>query len=107
VLLIRLVVAMAALASCGAAMAADPTAGKQKARMCQVCHGLDGIARVPDAPHLAGESPIYLERQLKAFRAGERKDPQMTVVAKGLSDADIADLAAWYSSIEITAKMPE
>ena len=87
--------------------AGDPVAGKQKARMCQVCHGLDGIARQPDAPNLAGESPIYLERQLKAFRAGERKDPQMSVVAKGLSDADIANLAAWYSGIEITAKMPE
>ncbi len=99
---------MAALAWRGAAPAAgDPAAGKQKARMCQVCHGLDGIARQPDAPNLAGESPIYLERQLKAFRAGERKDAQMSVVAKGLSDADIANLAAWYSSIEITAKMPE
>lgn len=87
--------------------AGDPVAGKQKARMCQVCHGLDGIARQPDAPNLAGESPIYLERQLKAFRAGERKDPQMSVVAKGLSDTDIANVAAWYSSIEITAKMPE
>ena len=99
---------MAALAWSGAAKAAgDPVAGKQKARMCQVCHGLDGIARQPDAPNLAGESPIYLERQLKAFRAGERKDAQMSVVAKGLSDAEIANLAAWYSSIEITAKMPE
>ena len=98
---------LAALAWCGAADAADPAAGKQKARMCQVCHGLDGIARQPDAPNLAGESPIYLERQLKAFRAGERKDPQMSVVAKGLSDTDIANVAAWYSSIEITAKMPE
>lgn len=98
---------LAALAWCGAADAADPAAGKQKARMCQVCHGLDGIARLPEAPNLAGESTLYLERQLKAFRAGERKSPQMSVVAQALSDADIANLAAWYSSIEITAKMPE
>ncbi len=87
--------------------AADAAAGKQKARMCQVCHGLDGIARLPEAPNLAGESTVYLERQLKAFRAGERKSPQMSVVAQGLSDADIANLAAWYASIEITAKMPQ
>ena len=70
-------------------------------------HGLDGIARLPEAPNLAGESTLYLERQLKAFRAGERKSPQMSVVAQALSDADIANLAAWYSSIEITAKMPK
>ena len=61
--------------------------------MCAVCHGLDGIAQVPDAPHLAGESPVYLTSQLEAFRSGERQHEQMTIIAQGLSDEDIADLA--------------
>ena len=58
-------------------------------------------------PHIAGESDIYLIKQLKAFRSGERQDPQMSVMAKPLSDEDIANLAAWYSSIKITVTLPE
>jgi cytochrome c553 len=87
-------------------IAADAAAGKQRAQMCAVCHGLDGLAKIPDAPHLAGESPIYLTRQLQAFRSGERKHEQMSIIAQGLSDEDIADLAAWYSSVKVTAEMP-
>lgn len=87
--------------------AADAVAGKQKAATCRACHGLNGVAVAIDAPNLAGDSEIYLDRQLKAFRSGERKHEQMSVIAQGLDDADIADLAAWYSSIKITAKMPQ
>lgn len=89
------------------AHAGDLEAGKKKAKQCRTCHGIDGIARIPIAPHLAGESAVYLETQLKAFRFGHREHEMMTVVAKKLSDEDISDLAAWYSAIEITAKMPE
>lgn len=89
------------------AAAADAAAGRQKARQCQTCHGIDGIAKIPIAPHLAGESQIYLETQLKAFRSGKRAHEMMSVVAKGLTDEDISDLAAWYSSIEIQATLPE
>ncbi len=46
-------------------------------------------------------------KQLKAFRDGDRQDPQMEVIAKDLTDQEIADLAAWYSSIKITVEMPE
>lgn len=88
------------------ATAADAAAGRQKARQCQTCHGLDGIAKIPIAPHLAGESQIYLQTQLKAFRSGKREHEMMSVVAKNLSDEDIADLAAWYASIEIKATIP-
>ena len=62
---------------------------------------------MPDAPHLAGESAIYLARQLEAFRSGERQHEQMSIIAQGLSDEDIADLAAWYSSLKITVEMPQ
>ncbi len=80
---------------------------KEKAQACAVCHGLDGVARQPDAANISGETPIYLTRQLEAFRSGERKHEQMSIIAQGLSDADIADLAAWYSSLKISVEMPE
>jgi len=85
---------------------ADAAAGKTKAQMCAVCHGLDGIAKVPDAANLAGESSIYLTRQLEAFRKGDRKHEQMSIIAQGLSDEDIADLADWYSGLRVTVTMP-
>ena len=89
------------------ALAADPAAGRAKAAMCQVCHGIDGVAKIPIAPHIAGESAIYLQTQLKAFRSGKRVHEIMSVIAKQLSDDDIANLAAWYSSIEFTVEIPE
>ena len=77
------------------------------AAACRACHGLDGIARLPNAPHIAGESELYLIAQLRAFRSGERKSELMSVVAQSLSDDDIADLAAWYASIAFTVTLPE
>jgi cytochrome c553 len=91
----------------GPCQAADAKAGRALAVKCQACHGIDGIAKIPVAPHLAGESEIYLQTQLKAFRSGKRENDMMTVVAKDLSDKDIINLAAWYSSIEISVKLPE
>ena len=91
----------------GPAAAADAAAGRTKAAKCSVCHGLDGLAKNPDAPNLAGDSANYIRKQLGAYRSGERKDPQMSIMAKGLSDDDIADLAAWYSSLKITVEMPK
>ena len=61
------------------------------------CHGETGIASNPAWPSLAGQKPGYLVNALKAFRAGLRKDPMMAGVTRGLSDADIANLAAYYA----------
>ncbi len=97
----------AAAAFADATHAADAKVGRALAGQCQVCHGIDGIAKIPIAPHLAGESEIYLQTQLKAFRSGERAHEMMTVVAKELSDEDIVNLAAWYASIEISVKVPD
>ena len=105
--------AMAFAAVCAAAfglspaLAADPAAGRTKATMCRACHGIDGVAKIPTAPHIAGESTIYLQTQLKAFRSGKRVHEMMSVIAKQLSDDDIANLAAWYSSIKFTVEVPE
>jgi len=99
--------ALAAIAvTLSVALAADPKAGRKKATACQTCHGIDGIAKIPIAPNIAGESQIYLETQLKAFRSGKRQQEMMSVVAGQLSDEDIADISAWYSSITITATLP-
>lgn len=88
------------------ATAADIGTGKAKAKMCAACHGLDGLSKVADAPNLAGNGELYLARQLKAFRGGERKHPQMSVIAASLSDEDIAHLAAWYSAIKVSVELP-
>ena len=66
--------------------AGDPEAGHQVAGMCQTCHGLDGYAQIPVAPHIGGESGAYLVEQLLAFRSGERENEMMSVVAKNLTD---------------------
>ena len=93
-------------ASTGSAYAADAKAGRKKAQMCAACHGIDGLSKMPVAPNIAGSPAMYLEKQLKAFRSEERKDETMNVVAKPLSDSDIADLAAWYSGLTVDVTLP-
>jgi cytochrome c553 len=92
-----------------AAAAAQPGAqpGQAKAKPCVVCHGESGISMLPNAPHLAGQPEGYLAEQLKAYRSGKRSNEIMNVIAKPLSDADIADLSAWYASIAIEVKAPK
>ena len=90
----------------GVARAADAAAGKAKAQMCSVCHGAIGISTMPDAPNLAGQPEIYLSNQMRAYRSGERRHEVMTVIAKPLTDDEIANLAAWFTSVRIEAKAP-
>lgn len=89
------------------ALAGDAAAGKAKAAKCAVCHGLNGLARNPDAPNLAGDNANYIIKQLHAFQKGTRKHEQMTIIAKSLSEEDVADLASWYSSLKVTVEMPD
>jgi len=98
----RLIMAFGGVILAGAAYAdnhliGDRVAGRAQAGLCRTCHGLDGFARVPIAPHIGGEPAAYLADQLTAFRDGTRTHEMMTVVASGLSDQNIADLAAWYA----------
>ena len=86
-----------------AAQGGDRKAGRRKAQSCVVCHGPLGIGNEPDTPHVAGQPEVYFAEQMKAYRTGKRVHPEMNVVAKRLSDADIADLAAWYASIKVSA----
>jgi cytochrome c553 len=85
----------------------DAKAGRAKAEsVCSVCHGVDGLAKIPEAPNLAGQNENYLIGQIAAFKSGERKNEMMSVVVQDLSDADIENLAAYYSGIEISVKTP-
>lgn len=99
--------ALAALHVAPSAWARDAKAGRIKAQSCAVCHGPAGISTAPDAPNLAGQPALYVERQLKAYRSGERKHEVMAVIAKPLTDDDIANLAAWYNAIRVDAEAPE
>ena len=93
-------------ASCAWSVPAADPPGRAKAQACAVCHGPLGVSNAPDAPHLAGQPRIYLIEQLKQFRSGKRGHEVMNVIAKPLSDADIGDLADWFSSIGVEAKLP-
>ena len=87
-------------------MAGDPAAGRQAAAACRVCHGMDGKSVRPDAPNIGGQLETYLRQQLLDYRSGNRQHPVMSVVAQGLSDADIDNLAAYYASITISVETP-
>ena len=84
----------------------DVTAGRKVAGMCRTCHGLEGMARIPIAPHIGGETVEYLMKQLHAFKSGEREHEMMSVVARGLSDAQIKDVATWFNHFEVSATLP-
>jgi cytochrome c553 len=72
------------------ARAADPN-------LCVACHGEGGNSTNPAVPSLAGQPRQFLSTALYMFREGYRKDPQMTPMAANLSNADMNDLAAYFS----------
>lgn len=90
------------LVSTQAVMAAgNEAAGKEKAMICQSCHGEGGAASItPDIPVLAGQHQDYLVHALKSYRSGDRKQAIMSTFAQQLSDQDIADLARYFSRQE-------
>ncbi|MCM2312280.1 MAG: cytochrome c4 [Steroidobacteraceae bacterium] len=73
-------------------------AGQAKSATCGACHGMDGNSPSPEWPNLAGQHAAFIERQLQAFKAGERKNDLMSPMAMILSDEDMADLAAYFAS---------
>ena len=94
----NIIIMTAMLGFGGSVLAGDAAAGKAKAASCAGCHGTNGISNNPMWPNLAGQQQGYLVKQLKAFRDGTRADPMMSPMAKPLSDADIENIAAYYSS---------
>jgi cytochrome c553 len=82
------------------AQAADPELGKAKAQVCAACHGNDGNSTDPAVPSLAGQPAQAITTQLFQFREGNRQNPQMTPMAANLSNADMNDIAAYFSSLK-------
>jgi YVTN family beta-propeller protein len=96
--LLLILVAVAATASGSVRAAGDPAAGKSRSSPCTACHGFTGLSPSDQFPNLAGQKQRYLVKQLEAFRDGSRKDPLMSPMAKPLSDEDINNLAAYFST---------
>jgi cytochrome c553 len=98
----KLVAALSLVAALGwtssALAAGSKEAGQAKAATCSACHGMDGNSLNPEWPNLAGQGEVYIVRQLNAFHAGQRQNVLMSPMAAILSDADMADLAAYFSS---------
>ena len=94
------VLAALSIAPSVALAAGDAAAGKEKSATCAACHGETGIATQPSYPTLAGQYASYIEESLKGYRSGARQNAIMAGFATQLSDQDIADLAAWFSSQE-------
>jgi cytochrome c553 len=79
--------------------AADVAAGKAKAEaLCNACHGPNGNSQIPDIPSLAGMPPLSISNTLFYYREGNRKNPIMTPIAANLTNAEMKDVAAYYSS---------
>ena len=97
----KIILAIAAtVVMTSSAFAGDIAAGKAKSMMCGACHGAAGVSAVPMYPNLAGQKEAYIIKQLKDFKSGNRKGPVMAPMTMALSDADMADLAAYYSSLK-------
>lgn len=84
--------------STGALAKGDAGKGKEKSVPCQACHGQTGQSPSPQFPNLAGQYESYLAHSLEQYRSGERKNAIMAGMAEPLTDEDIEDLAAWFSS---------
>ncbi len=92
------VFALLALAAGSVHAAGDAAAGKTKSAACAGCHGADGNSTTAQFPRLAGQHAGYLVKQLHDFKSGARSNPTMSGMAAPLSDQDILDLAAYFSS---------
>ena len=93
-----LVASMLALSPSFAIAGSDTAADQTKLGNCVACHGADGIGKAPQYPNLQGQKAAYLEKQLKAYKSGDRKDKTMNIMARPLSDNDIADMAAYFAN---------
>jgi cytochrome c553 len=82
----------------GGAAGADIDAGRQKGQVCVACHGPAGNSTNPVVPSLAGQPAQFIATELFQYREGNRKDPQMTPLAANLGNADMNDLAAYFSA---------
>ncbi len=92
--------ALSALVLCAPAWAAkgNPEAGRDKAQPCKACHGDAGVSVAPEFPKIAGQHADYLATALRHYKLGKRKNPIMAGQVANLSDKDMLDLAAYFST---------
>jgi len=92
-----------------AAPVGDPLRGSQKVAMCQGCHGILGwrtaYPEVYRVPKLSGQNTAYIIAALKEYKASERGHPSMRAIAASLSEQDMADIAAYYAQVPLTAAL--
>lgn len=93
------VAAFAVLAFVGTVQAGDAAAGKKKAASCAGCHGKMGEGK-KNNPKIAGMDPAAFTKAIHDYKSGARKNAMMKNFSKKLSDADIANLAAYYASLK-------
>src|SRR5690554_788601 len=96
-LLVSLVLSLG-VAGSAHALQGDAAAGEGKVAICTACHGADGNSVMPNWPKLAGQGDRYLLKQLVDIKEGARIVPEMTGMLTNLSEQDLADIAAYYSS---------
>ena len=96
--LLQFAIVLSLLASVPALAAGDADAGQAKAAVCAACHGADGNSVVPNWPKIAGQHAAYLQRQLSLIKTGDRTVVEMAGIVISLSEQDMADLAAYFSS---------
>lgn len=95
---IRAAASLLAVISLQAAAEGDAAAGQAKSAICAACHGIDGNSSVPNWPKLAGQHAAYMVRQVTLMKSGARAVPEMMGIIASVSDQDIQDISAWYSS---------
>ena len=78
----------------------NASAGQEKSKVCEACHGATGKSEDPTYPNLAGQHASYLAQALGDYRSGARTNRVKAGPASNLSNQDIVDLAAWYASQE-------
>lgn len=104
---LQFAISLSMLLSLSALALGDAEAGKSKAAVCAACHSADGNSVVPNWPKLAGQHSQYLERQVGLIKSGQRPVPEMAGIIVGLSDQDIADIAAFFATQTTSAGLAD
>jgi cytochrome c553 len=105
--LLQFAIGLSLLVSLPVLAIGDAGAGQGKAAICAACHGVDGNSVVPTWPKIAGQHSNYLQRQLALIKGGERPVPEMAGIVISLSDQDMADIAAYYSTQKTSAGLTD
>jgi len=101
-IVLALALSTGAAVPAAAAQTGSPEAAKGKISMCMGCHGIPmyhtAYPEVYSVPMIGGQSPTYIVKALQEYKAGERSHPTMRGIAEGLTDQDMADIAAYYGA---------